>query len=662
MGGSRMRGVRKLGASVTALALMTLTGMTENAGQIPSAAPTQASPPAATGPLPVEAFAALPEFEGPALSPDGTRIAGKRALNGKQYLMVVPLIKGQGKTALAALSDKVDVNWWRWVNDEWLVVGLGSQDVIQGEEYYVTRLIGVRADMQKMVKIDWDNSGFRADEVLWTAHDGTPRLLFSKSTGIYSMAEVYPSVYEADVSTGRVKRIANGQTDVWDWYADGQGQLRMGVRYSDETRQKSILYRQSNAEPFRTIARANGRKDESVLVPSVFRADGTALAIDDSDGYDALYEVSLPDLKLGRKLSTVTGYDIDGIIKTAAGDDISAIRYTDQYYHDAWTDPRIKELQDALDKSVAPRRAEIVSWNTARTRFLVTVSSPSSAGSLYYWDTDYGNMQFLSWANPQLKGQRLSPVRTLRYPARDGTSIEAILTMPRGRGTKNLPLIVMPHGGPFARDAESWDWWSQYLAELGYAVIQPNYRGSSGYGTAFAKKGQGEWGLKMQDDLDDAVAWLAKEGIADPKRACMVGASYGGYAAMRAAQRNSALYRCAVSYAGVSDLQAMKRYDSRFLFGKTRADWLQKQAPDYHAVSPRFGAADMAIPLLIVHGKEDKRVPVNQSRMMVSALKAAGKPANYIEQPLADHHFTRAEDRLEFLKAMAAFLAKYNPA
>ena len=659
-----MGGTRRLGASMAALALMSLTGMSQEAARTPAAPPAApaAAAPANLGPQPVEAFAALPEFEGPALSPDGTRIAGKRALNGKQYLMVAPLLKDHGKPALAVLSDKVDVNWWRWVNDEWLIVGLGSQDTIQGEDYYVTRLIGVRADMQKMVKIDWENSGFRADEVLWTAQDGTPRILFAKQTGIYSMTDVYPSVYEADVSTGRVKRIATGQTDVWDWYADGQGQLRMGVRYSDETRKKSILYRQSNAEPFRTIARADGRKDESVLIPSIFRTDGTALAIDDSDGYDALYEVSLPDLKLGRKLSTVTGYDIDGIIRNPAGNDIAAIRYTDQYYHDAWTDPRIKELQEAVDKSVAPRRAEIVSWNTARTRFLITVGSPSSAGALYYWDTDYGNMQFLSWTNPKLKGQKLSPVRTLRYSARDGTVIEAVLTMPRGGGTKNLPLIVMPHGGPFARDAESWDWWSQYLAELGYAVVQPNYRGSSGYGTAFAKKGEGEWGLKMQDDLDDAVAWMAKQGIADPKRVCMVGASYGGYAAMRAAQRNSALYRCAVSYAGVSDLAAMKRYDSQFLFSKTRADWLQKQAPDYHAVSPRFGAADMAIPLLIVHGKADKRVPVNQSRMMAAALKAAGKPVNYIEQPLADHHFTRAEDRLEFLKAMAAFLEKHNPA
>lgn len=142
----------------------------------------------------------------------------------------------------------------------------------------------------------------------------------------------------------------------------------------------------------------------------------------------------------------------------------------------------------------------------------------------------------------------------------------------------------------------------------------------------------------------------------------MIGASYGGYAAMRAAQRNGDLYRCAVSYAGVSDLAAMQRYDGQFLFGKTRGDWLKKQAPDYRAVSPRFGAAGFSIPILLVHGREDKRVPVKQSRMMADALKAADKPYDYIEQPLADHHFTRGEDRLEFLKAMAAFLAKHNPA
>ncbi|MET4897218.1 S9 family peptidase [Sphingomonadaceae bacterium jetA1] len=655
---------RILGASLLALAMVPLAGMTQDkpAERAPAQPANKAADKAADGPVPVEAFAVLPEFEGPTLSPDGTRIAAKRAIDGKQFLMVAPLIKGHGKPALAALNDKTDVNWWRWINDEWLVIGLGAQQSIQGEDYYITRMLGIRADMTKTIRIDWGNSGFRADDVLWTARDGSPRILFAKSTGIYEMNEVYPSVYEADVSTGRVKRIIAGQTDVWDWHADSHGQLRMGVRYNDDTRRTSLLYRKSNADSFQTIARADGRKAETIVTPSIFRADGSALAISDDDGFDALYEVSLPDLKLGKKISAVTDYDIDGIIANESGDDVSAIRYTDRSYHDAWLDPRLKELQEEVDKAVAPRRAEIVSWNRDRSRFLVEVGGPSQAGALYYWDSAFGTMQWLSWNNGQLKGRRLSPVRSLRYPARDGTSIEAVLTMPRGRGDKNLPLIVLPHGGPFARDSESWDWWTQYLAELGYAVIRPNYRGSSGYGTAFAKKGEGEWGLKMQDDLNDAVTYLAGQGIADPKRVCMVGASYGGYAAMRAAQRDGAMYRCAISYAGVSDLQAIQRYDSRFLFNRTRADWLHKQAPDYRAVSPRFGAASVSIPLLIVHGKEDRRVPVNQSRMMVAALKAAGKPYDYIEQPLADHHFTRAEDRLEFLKAMAAFLAKYNPA
>jgi dipeptidyl aminopeptidase/acylaminoacyl peptidase len=220
----------------------------------------------------------------------------------------------------------------------------------------------------------------------------------------------------------------------------------------------------------------------------------------------------------------------------------------------------------------------------------------------------------------------------------------------------------MPHGGPFARDAETWDWWSQFLADRGYAVIQPNYRGSSGYGTAFAEKGQGQWGLAMQDDLNDALAFLAREGIADPKRAAMVGGSYGGYAAMRAAQRDGALYRCAVAFAGVSDLQALLRYDGRFLNTGGGIDWLRKQAPDLRAVSPINFPADFSIPILLVHGKTDQRVPVKQSRELAEKLRRAGKNVKYVEQPLGDHFVSRAADRLQFLTELEAFLKEHNPA
>ena len=630
---------------------------------VPSPASTPKATTASSAPVPVETFAKLPGIVNPKLSPDGTRIAAKMAIDGVQVLVVAPLFPG-GKLAAIKVGATVDINWWRWVGDDWLAVGVGSQDMLYGEEIYVTRTLGVKADMSKVNRIDWTHSGVRADEILWVAHDGTPRVLLSRQTGIESESQWYPQVSEVDLSTGKTRTVAGSQADVFDWYADGAGVVRMGYRYDDDTRKSSLLYRNTNRDPFKVIASTRGKQD--IVIPVTFRADGTAIATDDSGGRDEVFEVSLPDLKLGKKLYGADGYDVDGVIENASGDDIDGVTVTDRFGHTVWLNPKLKEIQDAVDKAVGERRARIVSWDRTRSKFLVQVGSPSQAGALYFYDPANGSMQRYSWQNNDLKARTLSPVSTIRYKARDGVEIEALLTLPRGHSPKNLPLIVLPHGGPFARDSEDWDWWTQYLAETGYAVVQPNYRGSSGYGTSFAKLGEGQWGLKMQDDLDDAIAHLAKQGIADPKRVCMAGASYGGYAAMRAAQRNgsgdAALYRCAISYAGVSDLQAMQRYDGKFLYGKTRGDWLKKQAPDYRSVSPRFGAGTFSIPILLMHGKEDKRVPVKQSRMLAAALKEAGKPYEYIEQPLGDHHFTRGEDRLEFLKAMGAFLAKYNPA
>jgi dipeptidyl aminopeptidase/acylaminoacyl peptidase len=192
--------------------------------------------------------------------------------------------------------------------------------------------------------------------------------------------------------------------------------------------------------------------------------------------------------------------------------------------------------------------------------------------------------------------------------------------------------------------------------------VQPNYRGSTGFGTAFQEKGDGEWGLKMQDDLNDAVQHLARQGIADPKRVCMVGASYGGYAALRAAQRDGAMYRCAVSYAGVADLAHLAKFDSRSLYGRSARAYLKEKAPDFKAVSPIHFPAQFGAPVLLMHGKKDLRVPVSQSREMAEKLRKAGKAVHYVEQPEGDHHFSRQQDRLQFLRELEAFLAKHNPA
>ncbi|MDD1451725.1 hypothetical protein NHF48_013285 [Sphingomonas sp. H160509] len=211
---------------------------------IPAIAVAQTAPPPASAPkanatlsdrVPVETFAKLPGIANPKLSPDGRRIAAKMAIDGVQVLVVAPLFPG-GKLAAIKVGATVDINWWRWVGDDWLAVGIGSQDMLYGEEIYVTRTLGVKADMTKINRIDWKNSGVRADEILWAARDGTPRVLLSRQTGIESESQWYPSVSEVDLSTGKTKTVAGSQTNVFDWYADGAGVVRMGYRYEDDTR------------------------------------------------------------------------------------------------------------------------------------------------------------------------------------------------------------------------------------------------------------------------------------------------------------------------------------------------------------------------------------------------------------------------------------------
>jgi dipeptidyl aminopeptidase/acylaminoacyl peptidase len=321
----------------------------------------------------------------------------------------------------------------------------------------------------------------------------------------------------------------------------------------------------------------------------------------------------------------------------------------------------MEAVQKAVSASIKGGEPRIVSVSRDRSAAVVHVGGPDAPGAYFLYNTADKTLTMLQTNNSVIGMKRMHPVRTIRYKARDGLEIAAVLTLPAGKKDK-LPLIVLPHGGPFARDSEEWDWWSQFLADRGYAVIQPNYRGSSGYGTPFTQKGAGQWGLAMQDDLNDAISALAAQGVADPQRVCIIGASYGGYAAMRAAQRDGKLYRCAASYAGVSDLNRMMGYNRGFLGSGARTDWLRAQAPDLKGVSPVNFPQHFSIPLLLVHGAQDRVVPPVQSRIIAQKLKGAGKDVTFIEQKQADHHFSRSEDRLEFLKTLEAFLAKHNPA
>lgn len=610
-----------------------------------------------------EAFAALPFLEDPRISPDGTRFASLLSAQGRQMLAILDF--DAVDPTVVAIGDNDDLMDWRWVNDEWLVMRLAASINIQGDPWRITRAYGVRASDGKVVSLARDEDAQMGADILWIARDGSPRIMMAVQQSFFSSDEkFYPAVFEVDVSTGKRASRVKPRTGVVEWFTDSDGVVRVGIGYRDLSRTMQVLYREPGGN-FRVIDRANAKKGESIApLPALFLQDtGKALAFSSHEGFDALYELDLQTQQLGAEVFAVPGYDIGGLVTDFSGTELLGVRYTDTRRRTRWLDPVMSKAQQDLDDALGPAlQAHIISMSRDASRLIVHAGSASEPGTFYVMDRQRRSLARLGRVQPALQDFTLAPVRTVRYTARDGLPIEAVLTLPAGREPRGLPLLVMPHGGPSARDDESFDWWTQYLAHLGYAVMQPNYRGSSGYGEAFAARGEGQWGLAMQDDLVDALEYLAAEGIADPARACIIGASYGGYAALRAAQRDGARWRCSISFAGVSDLAAMLRQDSHYLNAGALRDQQKRNAPDFDAVSPIQGVEDFQAPVLLVHGRRDLTVHFSQSSTIARKLLAAGKDVRYVELPLGDHHLRRNEDRLTLLREITTFLEAHNPA
>lgn len=608
---------------------------------------------------PVADFARLPAIAGPELSPNGKQIIARAAQNGAQKIVIFNTDRSGESTVIDA--DKGDLNWYRWVNNEWLIANVGNVALDTG--FYVTRIVAFRADGSKMHYVQQKEVGQHAGDVIWQANDGSTRILLASQKSVYaSDPDFWPEVSMVDVATNKFDKVVWPKEGVMSWYADGSGAVRVGIGEENGGRDHRLLYRDRAQDGFRVVART-GEGKTGLPVPVLFLAEpGKAAAFSDKNGRTALYMLDLATMQTGAMLYEAPEHDLDSLIADPAETQIRGVRYTDTRRRTVWFDPKMQQIQAGLEQAFSGKQVQIVSQSADEQTFVIRESSPSVPGSYYTLSLGIGKLAMLGMENPAIGNQPLAPVKTISYTARDGMKLNAVLTLPSTGTSKNLPLIVLPHGGPRARDYEHWDFWTQFLADRGYAVLQPNYRGSTGFGAAYTAAGDGEWGLKMQDDVDDARAWAVSTGLADGKRVCIAGGSYGGYVAMRAAERNPDLYRCAISFAGVSDLPAILRFDSQFVGGLGNLDYWKSRAPDLRAVSPITNAERTGIPILVIHGKKDLRVPLAQSKDYVDKLKKAGKPVEFFIQPEGDHHFSREEDRLSFLSQMEAFLDKHNPA
>jgi dipeptidyl aminopeptidase/acylaminoacyl peptidase len=614
--------------------------------------------------LPASAFARLPFIDEAALSPDGAYFAGLFAVGGEQRIAMMAVLGDRSKNIVLPIPEQTQVAALRWVGNDHLLVQLYALLPVEGDDWYVTRFISVDRASGKVTKLLWDQAGQGA-ELLWTAKDGSNAALIAAQASIYSNdAAFWPTVFRVDVTTGKKRVVEKGRTNVYDWGADHLGRVRYAVGYRDHTTQSQLLYQGEDGGTLRVVDRAVLSADEALASPLIFLPgnDNALVYADDADGVTEIAEINIMTGARKQMFFRPDKGSVTGAWLSQAGDRILGIYTSDPDQSLTWLDPNMKEMQAVIDAAAPKADANIISISADQSRALVTIGTPDNPGLLYLYDKASGGLNKLAAMNEAIGGKRLSRAKLVRYKARDGLEIEAVLTLPRGRTAKALPFIIMPHGGPWAQDKLAYDYWAQFLAEQGYGVIQPNFRGSTGYGQAFTDKAHGEMGLAMQDDLSDALAWAVGEGIADPKRACIIGASYGGYAAMWGIAKDPELYRCAISISGVSNLRKEVSDFGGVSHEKLfRTQW-GRMSRDFAAVSPINAIDRVKAPLLLIHGKKDVTVKHGQSERMHAAMRRAGKASEFLSLPLADHYFAREADRLALLEAMAAFLRQHNSA
>ncbi|HUQ53747.1 MAG TPA: alpha/beta fold hydrolase, partial [Gammaproteobacteria bacterium] len=387
----------------------------------------------------------------------------------------------------------------------------------------------------------------------------------------------------------------------------------------------------------------------------------------DNGGRFGLYVVSGETGAIERPLYTHASLDVESVrvdpyTNRVVGADVGPEEIV-------WFDVALRAQQAELDQAFRGESPRIVSWSQDRSRSIVSTESADRAAAYYFLDSKAGTAKQIASTNMQLATVKLARREAYGYAARDGIKIPAYLTRPLGVEGP-APLVLLPHGGPAARDFSGYDWLAHGLASRGYAVLQPNFRGSGGYGQEWEEAGHGEWGIGvMQHDLTDGVAALIAAGIADPERVCIVGASYGGYAALAGAAFTPELYRCAAAIAGVADLRDMLAFERERAGGRsaTVSYWRQamgvdeegSSSQDLDAASPARHSERVRAPVLLIHGRDDTVVPIVQSRTMESALRDAGKSVQFVELEGEDHWLSGAKTRLATLQALDGFLAEH---
>ncbi|TLU64719.1 S9 family peptidase [Thalassotalea litorea] len=612
--------------------------------------------------LPVEAFASKPDVSSVDLSPSGKYVASIVKVEGKYTGSIVNVFNvdtGEESHHLFTDNSKfvlIDLNW---ANDETLLVSAKfpkRYGTVQATETRLLQLNVVtgksnnvipRALYEKLRYIPQLQS-----QVIDYLPDEKDYILLQLA-GMRASAE--PSVYRIKLrgrGVGKFKVAQGAKEGVYQWLTDQQHNIRIAIRQDGSNYE--ILEQHPNRDGLRVLWSYQALSANSVW-PLGFDEDSNVLYVRAyHEDKKAIFKVDLNDPLLKKELVfSNPDQDVGGQLRR----DLESGRVVG--IGNIYWDQSFATLKQSLDNALPSFRNYIIDFNSGASRYVVLSSSDVEPGVYYLGDRKAKTMEVIAARYNQLDPMVLVKREKISYQARDGLTIVGYLTLPQGSKGENLPTIIFPHGGPISRETAGFDYWSQFLANRGYAVLQMDFRGSSGYGFDFMSKGIAGWGQAMQDDVEDGALWLIEQGVTDPKRICILGASYGGYASLMGTIKSPELYQCAVSFAGVMDVKALVQHRQHFTNYEVALKQIGNDFEQLWDISPLKYASAIDVPVLLIHGKRDVSVPYQHSADMFNELEDEGKSVELITLDGGDHYLSNAENRLKAFTAIERFLASH---
>ena len=467
--------------------------------------------------------------------------------------------------------------------------------------------------------------------------------------------------YRINVNDGKMEMIAENPGNISGWMTDHDGKLRIAI--TSDGVNTSILHRASESDKFKSILTTDFKVSVS---PLFFTFDNKNLYVASNRGRDksGIFKFDVNNAEEGELIFEHDEVDVSGLMYSRKRKVITGVSYTvaksEMVFFDKWRE----NIQEKLEEKLPGYEVGITSFSKDETKAVVVSYSDKSRGTYYYYDVEKNQLTELGEISPWLNENNMAEMKPIKYQSRDGLTIHGYLTLPKGSNGKNLPVVVNPHGGPWARDTWGYRSEIQFLANRGFAVFQMNFRGSTGYGREFWERSFKEWGKSMQDDITDGVNWLIDEGIADPKRIAIYGASYGGYATLAGLTFTPDLYACGVDYVGVSSLFTfMESIPPYWELYRTMLYEMvghpEKDKDLLSSASPLLHIDKIKVPLFIAQGANDQRVKKSESDQIVEALQKAGVDVPYMVKDNEGHGFYNEENQFDFYRAMEKFLNKH---